>query len=510
MQSSTVYPALLTQRTQAATLHAKQYTQPTCLERFGSIISGYGRLHQRYTIAKLRQFHTYEQTVQAWRPWFIICVTPLPGLFSALLLAAIPLQDHRLGLRDNYGFVIHLLLMVWLASVGAIIIPRAAIADIAEQYSLRQVIVVATLTTALSSSVFLGIAALWRFPVPFTLAFFFGAWSIVMILSHSLVLRRRLRESKRLRTLLLKSGVWVLLQCSQIVIYPAFSVLFEHVNDLGQVVLTLAFPFLKYAIKRLLRNAGSEFHGFQGEMAVSSVEIAASLYQSLIMQNTPSVIATTTIIVIDVLQGLVAIRLFMDKKSLVSRQEIVPTALIYAKTLVVANEEDELEKCQRLLWRLERVSIVKISFEEENQTLVLLHALETLQAAETIMLVEYFEVAIPVINGIYLVLASRFMSAQYNPKLRPFYEHPELLGNGLRSLLVYSLLQGVAVVAMMLVMRLRYRLSAVKHLSFVLEHHWWSLQGKMLGWMPLFLHFWVVHYGVDFTFKFDFSAPARP
>jgi hypothetical protein len=132
--------------------------------------------------------------------------------------------------------------------------------------------------------------------------------------------------------------------------------------------------------------------------------------------------------------------------------------------------------------------------DEDNATVVK-QAMEIMHAAESILLVEYFEVAIPVVNGIFLAIAGQMDSARYNPNLRPFHHDPERLRAAMASLVLYSLLQGLSVVAMNLVMWYRYRISGATHLAYVLERHRWSLQGKLISWLAVFFNFTVMHYG---------------
>jgi hypothetical protein len=48
---------------------------------------------------------------------------------------------------------------------------------------------------------------------------------------------------------------------------------------------------------------------------------------------------------------------------------------------------------------------------------------------------------------------------------------------------------------MHVIMKRRYGLSATYHLAFVLEHHRAGIQGKLVAWLPVILHFTLSHYG---------------
>ncbi|TMW66849.1 hypothetical protein Poli38472_011965 [Pythium oligandrum] len=493
--------------------------QPKAFQRFVSIITGFGRLYQRYSIAKLLEYEQYRRTVSRWRVVGILLMAPITGFLGALFPVWISLQEPRRGLFENHGFLVHYVIVVALAALGATLIPRAGLRFTNTQFSPTQVALIVFFVVLMTTCVFLGIATLWRFPVPFTLVVSFFPWSIFMAIGHFVVLKDLLAKSSPYRGPILSSWAWVIIQCSQIIIYPAFSALFEAITEIQQVILTFAFPVLKYIVKKALRFNGKAFGDFNEEMAVTGVEIAASLYQTMIMQNTPSLLATSIIIGVDILQGLLAVKVFMDKSSVVPHRDIIGLAIRHIEKAAV-EEANLKEYTPRVVHRLTKASVTQpengapivgpvIKSEVSDQQrgdVAVIQALEILQAAENILFVEYFEVAIPILNAVYLAIASQPGSARYNPKLAPFHASDDRLLDGLRGILVYSLLQGVTLLAMLVVMRFRYRLSTIRLLSFSLERHWWSLQGKMIGWLPLFLHFSLVHYGVDFHFKFDFGA----
>lgn len=54
--------------------------------------------------------------------------------------------------------------------------------------------------------------------------------------------------------------------------------------------------------------------------------------------------------------------------------------------------------------------------------------------AETILLIEYFEVTIPIVNAIFISIACRFPSAHYDPKLDVYIKVPNRLPPVLKAL----------------------------------------------------------------------------
>ncbi|TMW68189.1 hypothetical protein Poli38472_007861 [Pythium oligandrum] len=150
---------------------------------------------------------------------------------------------------------------------------------------------------------------------------------------------------------------------------------------------------------------------------------------------------------------------------------------------------------------------VRLSHADEQ--IVVRHALEILNAAEVILLVEYLEIATPTVCCCFMIIAAQFDSARYNPRISVFYHNSQQSLAAVENLGLYIVLQCLSIVAMNWVMWRRYGLSASTFLSYVLECHAASIQGKMIGWFAVLLYFPVLHYGADFKFKFEF-APIDP
>ncbi|TMW60761.1 hypothetical protein Poli38472_000803 [Pythium oligandrum] len=128
-------------------------------------------------------------------------------------------------------------------------------------------------------------------------------------------------------------------------------------------------------------------------------------------------------------------------------------------------------------------------------------------SAEMVLLIEYYEVIIPIINAIFLASTYTTISTRYNTKLAMFYNNPDAVYASVQPIMLYSFLQGLSLVVMHFVMRYRYGVSAMYHLAFAIERHGRSIQGKMIAYAPLIFYFTVIHYGMDFSLKFDWTVP---
>lgn len=381
-------------------------------------VSGVAASVPAYSATKFIALNEFVATASVWRVLGLLLLTPLPGLLSALLPAFVELQDPLAsgGLADNPGFIAHAALSIWVCFSGILLHYRAGSGLPASAYSLAHISAVATMAAMIQTGFAMSMISAWRFPLPMLWIIGSSTIGISLLSPHLVVLGKRCWQDKRLHAGFVRYLPSMVFQCLQLVIYPAFSILFDRVSPIMQVVLTLVFPFVKYAMKLSLRRYTKNLEDLKTEVAVSGVEICASLYQSMIMQNSPSAVAVAMIMGTDVLQGLVTVKLFMDKRvTQTTRQMVVGKAL------------EEL----RSIERSRPPGVLPHTDFQLKQSLVVAQALHIVDVAESIVLIEYFEVVIPIVNMLFLVGSQQFSSAQDNMRMRSLYFHPELLNRAI-------------------------------------------------------------------------------
>ncbi|GLE02912.1 hypothetical protein PINS_up011776 [Pythium insidiosum] len=464
-----------------------------------------------YSIQKLLELDDYTQQTSLRRVVFVLAMTPLPGLVGALLPTFIPLDN--ISTTPTASFAAHVMVMQVVVNFGAILPALVTTQIPRDAYSLREVAAVSLISAVMTTGSIFGIATVWRYPIPFQMVSTIPMWSLTYAGAHVVVLRSKLWRHPALRRGIQLYGPPFIVQVCQAGLYPGFSVLFDRSSTTIKILLTVCFPFVKYAMKKSLHRISHGLLDYSGEVAVSGVEICASLYQSILMQTTSSAAAMATIMGLDVLMGILAIKLLMDKKTHVPRNELVSRAvrLLRSELKTSSSHGNGSTLNQSFETRQPEFALRTDSKATQDERLVIRQALEFANAAEAVLLVEYFEVMIPVANCIFLAVAAHLPSARFNTRLAPFYYSPHTLGEAVISTLLYSSLQGLSCVVMHFVMKYRYGLSAAYHLSFVMERHLLSIQGKLLAWLSVILHFSVIHYGADFTFRFKYDyRPLRP
>ncbi|KAG7383975.1 hypothetical protein PHYPSEUDO_003144 [Phytophthora pseudosyringae] len=136
-----------------------------------------------------------------------------------------------------------------------------------------------------------------------------------------------------------------------------------------------------------------------------------------------------------------------------------------------------------------------------SQQRALRHMLEVLFTSECIILTEYLEFVIPMLYGTFMVVAVHLPSAKYHTELEGITQ--ENVGGTVKSLFVYSLLELTSFVVVLSMMHRNCGMNGLYQLAFVLETQMPFIQGKQLIWILMTLAFRIVHFGVDFTFQFN-------
>jgi hypothetical protein len=462
----------------------------------------------RFSIDKASRFMAYTQSVATHRQATVVVLYPAPGLLIALALAFIPLQNPAIGLLRNWGSWLHIFAINWLAMASGMVHTRAVSEIQHHEYSTAAILSVATLAALPATGFYFTLSYFWRFPVPFYPVFAPWPFTASLVLAHAIVFHGG-RLHTEVRTKLVLYVPSLLLQLSQLTVYPAFSAVFSVANDWQQILLVLFFPWFKYLLRRAIVRASRHLRDFAQETAFCGVEICAAMYQASIMQSTPSPIVTALIIGVDILLNFIHIARYLDRISTVPTIEILDRATRVLHTVCTPPIQDQelqqyaspttahaIRAVTRIGCRRSSASIQPVRKTPGDDKLALTHALEMLQAAESILLVEYLEVAVPIVNAFYLVVASHLPSAGYNFKLRSFHENPSDLWPAVVSVVTYTFLQSLTLMGMCVAMRIRYRLPALGLLAFVLETHAWSLQGKLVMWLVAILGATTIHHGM--------------
>ncbi|TMW68192.1 hypothetical protein Poli38472_007864 [Pythium oligandrum] len=363
---------------------------------------------------------TYIASTAYWRKVLVVLVAPLPGLAAAIVPTFFPLQHPRLG--PNLGYYAHAFWLMFATSFGTLIHLAEATSIPRDVMSMAEIVVVSALSGVFQCIDFYVVVRFIVYPIPFQLALVATPWIISLGLALVLVLSRKFTHNTIFREALNTYRVCLPIQSIQLIVYPSLSVFYDHVNDTGKVIVILSFPVVKYFMKQLLHRNSKHLGDFHAEVSVSGIEICASL----------SATSTVMVMGLDVNMGLFSIRVFLDHHGRcldVPRDEIVATAI---RRLHEPRPSPIVPAAASVNSSSRRVSTGgKRKIENEP---VVVAARGIADSVERILLVEYFEVIIPVINSGFFLVASLLPSAHYNPRIAPFYQDPHRLRSALQSI----------------------------------------------------------------------------
>ncbi|GLE02080.1 hypothetical protein PINS_up010918 [Pythium insidiosum] len=137
----------------------------------------------------------------------------------------------------------------------------------------------------------------------------------------------------------------------------------------------------------------------------------------------------------------------------------------------------------------------------DEKLFIVQHTLRVLHASEFIGLVEYVEVVVPFVYSLFALLTFHFPNRAFYSMYNGMDSHK--LHNTLWNLVIYGFLELLSLIILDAVLRRQLRISAFTQTAFVLETQWPMVQSKLALWVTVALQYAIVHYGADFSFRFE-------
>ncbi|ETN15608.1 hypothetical protein PPTG_06845 [Phytophthora nicotianae INRA-310] len=138
---------------------------------------------------------------------------------------------------------------------------------------------------------------------------------------------------------------------------------------------------------------------------------------------------------------------------------------------------------------------------QTKRSTILIETLEVLFTTECIVVAAYLEAFVPLFYCNYMFLMVHLPSAQYHTEMAGVTH--DNVGSTVRPVWIFGLLQVVSFVFLVVLIKRNLGMQALYQLGFVLETQMALVQGKLIMWMVVTFCFRVVHFGMDFTYKFD-------
>ncbi|TYZ66751.1 hypothetical protein PybrP1_001932 [[Pythium] brassicae (nom. inval.)] len=422
------------------------------------------------------ELNEYSQQRSLWRVAFVSALTVLPSLVAVVTLDAIPLQDLSAGWDRNITFWARVFIGTFILSFGTTLQLRTMVP--AARMSSKQCAIASVFAASSFQITAILIAKFWVFPVPFVIVLGNLPWSLSMLSAIVYFIGRdRLRTDPEVTTQIKRYYNLVNSAGTFLVVFPVYSYIFQCLEGIHQSAFIIALPVMKFVLKKVLRMVLAEVEELV-PVNVITVDLFSALFQAKCIQNSSSHWTTAGIIAVDAVQNIYSMRKLLHCLSDV--RDLMP---------VSTGSADLLAHCVGLLEAPEKLNLRGLP------------TLELLWRCESVLLVEYVEAIVPLVSSASMAILYFLPNVQYYPGMADM--SPEKLQATVAGILIYSALEFLSLVYLHVAFKWKLGLLALHQLGFVLEKNWMVIQGLLLTWMIVALSFTLVHYGNDFSFKFE-------
>lgn len=264
----------------------------------------------KYSIERLLALQEYTKSASIPRVLLVCILTPMPTLFIALALEAIPLQNPSDGWQANRGMWLRTALALLIASSNVFnqvreLVPGVGVRGV-DVLSMSSIVsIVYTTCTA-------AVAAVWVFPIPFMIIVMNGPLLVSLAAAFFIIVARcsvqRMLQLAAHRQTLVRYAWFLLAQAMLCLVYPVYSAVFFHLTSQGyEVVALLILPAVRICMRNLIAYSSSHLEDLVPAAAIFTVEFFNSLYLAASMQRVSSLFSVLVIIAIDAAQLLLAL-----------------------------------------------------------------------------------------------------------------------------------------------------------------------------------------------------------
>eukprot|EP00644_Phytophthora_capsici_P011276 jgi/Phyca11/110400/e_gw1.18.180.1 len=331
-------------------------------------------------------------------------------------------------------------------------------------------------------------------------------------------------------------------------VYPVYILGFVSLTGWNQVVFVAVLPVIQIIAKNWISRALADDNDQKPQCVIFVVEVYNALYVSSVLQAAQSWMSTAAIMLVDILQFWVSmsdiVKLLEDVKLLMAKiprshpianENFVQVAVRLINSEHSATNKNDLrdssfkESSTKLasyvspqtktwiskwmIWRKgqiypgstpERQTDPALSlesiFSQEDRVRFIKISSHVLYITEYLVLVEYVEVAMPIVYCLHQLILFHMHNSAYYPTLSGL--PTDVFLSRMLSTLLYSLFQFVSFLLLVIVLKRKLGYSALEQLAFVLDAHAGPVQTKLNLIFVYIMQVGLVHHGADFTFQF--------
>ncbi|DAZ98340.1 TPA: hypothetical protein N0F65_007147 [Lagenidium giganteum] len=301
----------------------------------------------RYSVDKLLLLDGYTRSASWLRIVAVVVLTLVPVLVVVALLHVVPLNDPASGLGSNLTALVRSALADIVLTFMFLIAMKQGTGAGNDVYPLRTLLMIAGLTGTCNEAVWTGVAFAWKFPVPYRELAGALTWVAFCALSHWLLGRRALMKWRKafVRYLSIASAQFLFF-----FILLALIRVFGMLGETYQFLMVLVFPVLKTILKRRLWREARKLRDLTTDVTVCMIEISSALYQTACIQNAQSTIVTTAVMVADIVQAIIEVRLYVNHPYIVDGRSVVETAVMIVESGLFPDVDEHSDAARELRW----------------------------------------------------------------------------------------------------------------------------------------------------------------
>lgn len=255
--------------------------------------------HGAYSLARFTSFHEYSQKATWYRVVFAFILTTLLSLSMMAIIDSVPLQDPRKGWRANWVFWVRCALAVIALTFASVL--QFHVTAPAATLSVKKCVLIAVFVSIGYPISVMGVASLWRFPIPFQIITCVPIWDFWLIASMVFMLgRKNLASNTEIRHQTKRYLDILQVQAPLLLVYPGYSAVFMRLSRSNQTAFIFVLPTVNFLLKNALAKASAGLGDFISTIVIS-IDLFNAIYQLKSMQSAGSIYTSAGIVLIDVI-----------------------------------------------------------------------------------------------------------------------------------------------------------------------------------------------------------------
>ncbi|KAL3664876.1 hypothetical protein V7S43_010054 [Phytophthora oleae] len=519
---------------------------------WGAWVSVQVEYHGSYSEERLQRLSKYTESLTTWRLLLVCAITPFPCVVLSLLKEIPPLAPAEDGVYKNGVFFIRAWVVMLFMGVSGLLqmghgAPRLKLTT-------QQITLVSLLAATCSILVIFSLSVLTVFPLPFGLLIAGPPFVLVIAVCFTSISRPQWQDDPSIFVDVQRQLVVYNCQTTLPFIYPLYILGFVSLTGWNQVVFVAVLPVIQIIAKNWISRALADDNDQKPQCVIFVVEVYNALYVSSVLQAAQSWMSTAAIMIVDILQFWVSmsdiVKLLDDVNALmakiprnhpIAKENFVQVAVrlmiieqpaenqknvqdssagVPANDKVLTTQQASYVPQQRKTWvpkwiisRKAHVSPRFLSeqhscpnltlesiFSQEDRVQFIKKSSHVLYITEYLVLVEYVEVAMPIVYCLHQLILFHMHNGAYYPTLSEVSS--DVFTSRMLSTLLYSLFQFGSFILLVVVLKRKLGYSSLEQLAFVLDGHAGPVQTKLNLIFVYIMQVGLIHHGADFTFQF--------